>query len=122
MISLKDLIGSELEKIEGLNDSITTGYPQQWSKFPIVVYQEETNQPHTITDNEEQLTTIGYKIDIWTKKTSTTSFSLEIDKVMTGLGFRRTNAVDQDEPNGLRHKVMRYRAVVSTDEKYIYHK
>lgn len=40
---------------------------------------------------------------------------------MAGLGFLRTSCSDVPDPSGLKHKQMRYEAIIDCDKQFIYH-
>lgn len=117
MINVKDIIYSELSKI--LNN-FSDAYPQSWSDLPAVQYIEEDNKVEEFTDEKEQSSYIRYRIDIWDNK-STSETACNIDGVMSKLGFLRTYCADVPDPSGLKHKQMRYEAIIDCDKKFIYH-
>lgn len=117
MINVKDIVYSKLSKvIQNVSDS----YPQQFSELPAVQYVEEENKVEEFTDDKEQSSYIRYRIDIWDNK-STSQTAVEIDGVMSALGFLRTSCSDVPDPSGLKHKQMRYEAIIDCNKKYIYH-
>lgn len=116
MINIKPLILKELNKIyENVNDT----YPSDWSTFPVIQYIEEDNKIHTKTDDKEQLTYIRYKIDIWNNR-STSDIAKAVDEVLSSLGLIRIQCLDAPEPNQLKHKVMRYEAVIDVNNMRVY--
>lgn len=117
MINVKDIVYLKLsEVIQNVSDS----YPQQFSELPAVQYVEEENKVEEFTDGKEQSSYIRYRIDIWDNK-STSQTAVKIDDVMSTLGFLRTSCSDVPDPSGLKHKQMRYEAIIDCNKKYIYH-
>ncbi len=117
MINVKDIIYKELSKtIENISDA----YPQDWASLPAVQYVEEENKVHDYTDDKEQSSFIRYRIDIWDNK-STSKTACDVDDVMAKLGFLRTNCADVPDPSGLKHKQIRYEAIIDCDKQFIYH-
>lgn len=117
MINVKDIVYKELsQKIENVSDS----YPQQFSQLPAVQYVEEENRVEEFTDDKEQSSYIRFRIDIWDNK-STSQTAVDIDDTMSTLGFLRTSCSDVPDPSGLKHKQMRYEAIIDCKKQYIYH-
>lgn len=119
MINIKPIIKKALD---GICSNVVDGYPNDWEKFPIVAMKEEKNSPHTITDDEEQISTIRYKLDVWTMNESASSLVMEIDKKISMLGLRRIFCEDAPEMRrGLKHKVLRYEGHVDVNNMRVYH-
>lgn len=117
MINVKDIVYSNLSKVcENLSDL----YPQSFVELPAVQYVEEENRVNEYTDDKEQSSYIRFRIDIWDNK-STSNLAVEIDEVMAMLGFYRSSCSDVPDPSQLKHKQMRYEAIIDCDKKYIYH-
>ena len=117
MINVKDFVYSKLsKKFKNVSDV----YPQSWVDLPAVQYVEEENKPDEFTDDKEQSSFIRYRIDIWDNK-STSQTACDVDEVMAGLGFLRTYCSDVPDPSGLKHKQMRYEAIIDCNKKFIYH-
>lgn len=116
MINIKPIVKKELDKVStNVNDT----YPSNWTTFPVVQYVEEENKTHTKTDNEEQLAYVRYKIDIWHNR-STSDTAVAVDEILSALGLIRTQSLDVPEPSQLKHKVMRFEAIVNVKEMSIY--
>lgn len=119
MINVKPIIKKILETI---CDCVFDGYPTEWENFPIIGIQEENNTPHTITDDEEQIANIRYRIDVWTYNESSSKLSMDVDEKMTSLGLVRTFGADAPEiRQGLKHKVLRYEGDVDVHTFHVYH-
>lgn len=116
MINVKDIIYKEISKIYDLSDS----YPQSWTDLPAIQYTEEENNVYEYTDDIEQLSYIRYRFDIWDNK-STSVTACNIDEKMAMLGFKRTSCQDVPDPSGLKHKLMRYEAIIDCNKEFIYH-
>ncbi|MDU4671774.1 MAG: hypothetical protein E6Y30_06865 [Finegoldia magna] len=117
MINVKPLIYKELAKIA---TNVTDTYPADWETFPVVIYLEEENKPHEWLDNGvEETTYLRYKVDIFDKE-STSNIAVEVDKVFSSLGLKRTMAQDMPDPSNLRHKVMRFEGIYDPDTNIVY--
>lgn len=117
MINVKDIIYEDLANVLS---NVSDSYPQQWTNLPAVQYVEEENKVEEYTDNMEQLSYIRYRIDIWDTK-STSATACAIDAVMSGRGFLRISCSDVPDPSGLKHKQMRYEAIIDCEMQSIYH-
>ena len=117
MINVKDIVYQELSAVL---DNVSDAYPQNFSDLPAVQYVEEENKVNDFTDGKEQLSYIRFRIDIWDNK-STSQAACSIDDVMATLGFLRISCSDVPDPSGLKHKQMRYEAIIDCKKKYIYH-
>lgn len=102
-------------------DNVNDCYPSDWATFPVVQYTEEDNREHTvISDNVESKSYLRYKIDIWTKKESTSSITALINQKLRALGFQRTQCTDAPDPSGLKHKIMRFECVIDNKTECVY--
>lgn len=115
MINIKDQVYAQLE---GVLDNVTDTYPSNWANLPAVQYTEEDNSVAEWTDNEEQISHVAYRIDIWDSK-STSKTALDIDRVLASFGLKRVSCRDLDDTSGLRHKQMRYEAYYDNDFIYL---
>lgn len=118
MIDVKKIIFKELKKV---SENVSDTYPDDWKKFPCVQFLEEENIPHEITDDQERMSYIRYKVDIW-DKVSTTSAALKINAVFAALGLNRTSSVDVPEQTYLKHKAMRFEGIVDHDTLLVFQK
>ena len=101
MINVKDQVyAALLEKLNNVSDS----YPKDW---------EEDNKVYEFTDKEEK-SFCRYRIDIWDNK-STSRAALAVDEALAGLGLKRTQCMDVDDPSGLKHKIMRYEVIIDNE-------
>lgn len=117
MINVKDQVYSALlENLEYVTDS----YPKSWTDLPAVQYMEEENKVVEYTDLKEDKAYCRYRIDIWHNR-STSETALLVDKAMAGLGLKRTQCTDVDDPSGLKHKLMRYEMVIDVETQMVYH-
>ncbi len=120
MINVKSFIYDALCKA---CQNVSDAYPTNWANLPAVQYMEEENNVHTWTDDKEQMSYVRYRIDIW-DNVSTSSMAMAIDKEISKLGLERTFCQDVDDPSHLKHKVLRYEAIIeekSDGEIYVYH-
>lgn len=119
MINIKPIITTALETV---CDNVCDGYPSNWERFPIIAMEEENNVPHTITDDLEQISTIRYKIDIWTFNESASELAIAVEEVLSNLGLVRTFGADAPElRQGLKHKVLRFEGDIDTHTMHVYH-
>lgn len=117
MINVKDIVYAELsKKFENLSDQ----YPQSFSNLPAVQYVEEENHVYEFVDDKEESSYIRFRVDIW-NNVSTSQNAVDVDDVMARLGFKRISCGDVPDPSGLKHKQMRYEAIIDCDKKFIYH-
>lgn len=120
MINVKDLIYKALCHA---NTNVSDAYPSNWSALPAIQFMEEENKVHTWTDDKEQISYVRYRIDIW-DNVSTSSMAMAVDDEISKLGLERTFCQDVDDPSHLKHKVLRYEAILeenSDGEIYVYH-
>lgn len=115
MKNVKDQIYAALAAVF---DNVSDQYPSSWVNLPAVQYVEEDNKVHERTDREEKAY-VRYRIDIWDTK-STSQAALKVDEALSALGLIRTTCQDAPDPSGLKHKLMRYEAIIDmwTDEVY----
>lgn len=117
MINVKDIVYKGLVEV---CEDVSDAYPQDWSKAPKVQYVEEENRVNEWGDDSELSSYIRYRVDIW-HNVSTSQTAVEVDKVMTKLGFKRTGCSDVPDPSGFKHKQMRYEAIIDCNKEFIYH-
>lgn len=116
MINFKPEIVKILKKVD---KNVVETFPSDWSKFPILVYEEENNTPHTIATEGECLTLLRYRIEIYSNN-STSEIKGKIDELMTKRGFTRIMSLDSNDLQGRRHSVMRYEGVIDLKDNKIY--
>lgn len=116
MINLKPEI---VKLLKTVNENVVDTFPDDWTKFPILVYEEENNTPYTTTAEGESRTLLRYRIEIYSK-TSTSPFKAKIDEVMTKRGFTRAMCLDTNDLGGRRHTIMRYEGVIDLLDNKIY--
>ena len=109
MINVKDIVYKELSKV---SENASDAYPHNWSMLPAVQFVEEENKVEEFTDDKEQSSYI---------RNSTSQIACDVDDVMTTLGFLRTSCSDVPDPSGLKHKQMRYEAIIDCKKHFIYH-
>lgn len=120
MINVKDKV---YEALSTVCKNVSDTYPVNWGELPAIQYVEEDNKVVEWTDNKEQKSYVRYRIDVWDQK-STTSATLAVDACIAALGLERIFCQDVDDPSHLKHKVIRYEAVLEEQddgEIYVYH-
>lgn len=120
MINVKDQVYEALCKAcKNVSDS----YPTNWSDLPAVQYMEEDNRVTEWTDDCEQKSYVRYCIHVW-DNVSTSAQTLAIDKEMAALGLERIACQDVDDPSHMKHKVIRYEAILEENPDgtiFVYH-
>lgn len=111
MKNVKDQVFDALAKVF---DNVTDQYPKEWANFPTLQYVEEENKDHEHTSDGECKSYVRYRVDIWHNK-STSESALDVDKALTALGLVRTSCSDVPDPSGLKHKQMRYEAIIDME-------
>lgn len=115
MKNVKDQVFAALDAVF---NNVTDQYPGNWSDLPAVQYVEEDNKVYEHTDKEEKAY-VRYRVDIWDNK-STSEAALRVDKALSGLGLVRILCQDAPDPSNLKHKVMRYEAVIDMGSDQVY--
>lgn len=110
-------------------DHVSDLYPQSWANLPAIQYTEEENRVSERTDEGEVKSYVRYRVDIWDNK-STSKSALMVDEALgvpidrmkdgTAFGLSRTSCADTPDPSGLKHKQMRYEAVIDNENDFIY--
>lgn len=116
MINKKEEIYNKLLQV-CKNTSDT--YPQDWVNYPSVQFLEEENTPQEVVDKKEMQSYLRYKIDIWSKE-STSNLAIAINDVFFNMGMFRTTSVDFAEPNGLKHKVMKFEGILDIQSDIVH--
>ncbi len=111
----KELVAQALSTIKGA--TVAASYSIAMKQFPSILYAEVVNVP--ISKGVEARTQLAYSIDIYSDK-STTELAHAVDEALTGLGLKRGQCMDVDDPSGLRHKNMKYTGVYDANTKRIY--
>ncbi len=75
-------------------------------RYPVVVYREISNVPALSADNQEKQFRCTYQISIATKDDEYGALETTVERVMTGLGFRRLDA--GDILDGVFFRVLRF--------------
>lgn len=120
MINVKDKVYAALQTVF---DNVSDVYPTNWGILPALQYCEEDNKVVEWTDDKEQKSYVRFRVDVW-DQASTTKAALDVDKAISKLGLKRTMCADVEDPSHLKHKVMRYEAVleeIEDGEIFVYH-
>lgn len=109
--------------------NVTDQYPNNWANLPAVQYTEEENKVYEHTDEGETKSYVRYRVDIW-HNSSTSQAAAAVDSAIgkpmvvsegsEPLGFVRTGCQDAPDPSGLKHKIMRYEAIIDMENDYVY--
>lgn len=116
MINVKDQISAALLEV---SSNVTDAYPTSWEEDVTIQLTEEENNVFEYVDGRESKSYLRYRIDIWSRK-STSNTTLEVDKKVSALGLKRTSCQDMNEEN-IKHKQMRYEGIIDNDTEMVYH-
>ncbi|WP_404989284.1 hypothetical protein [Clostridium culturomicium] len=116
MINVKEQVYAAIKSIA---KNVSDSYPADWLNLPAIQYVEEDNKVHEFTDGKEDKSYVRYRVDIWHNR-STSQCALDVDKSLAKLGLRRTFCQDVPDASLLKHKVMRYEAIVDNDTEFTY--
>ena len=117
MINVKDKVYKALCEV---NNNVSDCYPRNWEQDVAIQYMEEDNKVVEFTDGEEQKAYVRYRIDIWSRR-STSVIAVQVDKAIAALGLKRTQCMDVEDPSGMKHKQMRYEMVIDVNTLAVYH-
>ncbi len=117
MINVKDEVYAALCTVV---ENVTDHYPNSWEQDVAIQYMEEDNKVVEYTDMKEQKAYVRYRIDVWSRK-STSAVAVAVDAAVAKLGLLRTQCLDVDDPSGMKHKQMRYEMVIDVETKQVYH-
>lgn len=115
MTNVKDEV---YDVIKDLCSNVGDSYPKLIGDIPAIEYTEEENKVYDFTDNEEQSSYVRYRFDIW-DKVSTSNLSVALDNKVSKLGLKRIQCMDIDDPNGLKHKQLRYEGIVDCETHFV---
>lgn len=122
MKNVKDQVYKALADTFG-EDHVTDTYPKDWAVLPAVEYTEEDNSvyEHTFEGEmpHEDKSRVRYKVDIWHNQ-STSAAAIQADTALSALGLKRIACGDVPDPSGLKHKVMRYAAIIDCESDRVY--
>lgn len=108
---MKNMKPEIVKMLESVCPTVFESYPDYWTKFPVLTYEEEQNQPYTLTTAGEAQTLYRYRVDIWTQNESTSALKSALIEKMADAGWHRTNSVDLNDGKGIKHTVIRFEAV-----------
>lgn len=115
MINYKPQIVNILKEV---SDNVVESWPEDWETLPVIIYEEEANQPYQFEAQGESLTILRYRIDIYSKN-STSALKLKINAYMQEIGMLRVSSADINQ-EGMRHTQMRFEGVVDSKNNKIY--
>ncbi|MFM1581212.1 hypothetical protein ABGF48_03275 [Helcococcus bovis] len=115
MINFKPELVTLLKQV---NNNVAESWTDEWTRTPIIIYEEEANEPYTLATKGEVLTLLRYRIDIYSKS-STSSLKLAINDKLTERGFTRLQSIDNNDENW-RHSIMRFEGVIDLTTKKIF--
>lgn len=116
MFDIKPTVITLLSSIPGV--TVSDAYPADFNKLPHISFYENGNtDPLRIKSGP--LSEIAVQIDIWHNR-STGTLAAAVDEKMNSIGFRREFAADVPDPDGIKHKTMRFRGVVDSRNELVY--
>ena len=115
MYNAKNQVANKLAEIPGVN--VAASYAQGMKSIPCIIYSERNNSQKYA--GKERLINVVYVIDIY-HTTSTSSLADAVNLKMSELGLARDFCTDLDDPEGLRHKNMRFKGVIDTKTELVY--
>ncbi len=102
------VIGPVLQAIPGVK-CVTSDWPEAWKNLPSITINEASNLPAVEYGDREYATELEYYIRVWSRTgAEKAAIASLVDDAMTGLGYERTMAYDDDNAD-VRQKAMRYR-------------
>lgn len=116
---MKNIKDEVYERLRTGFENVSDQYPKEWTVLPAVQYTEEENKVYEHTDEGETKSYVRYRVDIWHNR-STSEATLKADAVLAKYGLVRTMCQDAPDPSGLKHKVMRYEAIIDMENDYLY--
>lgn len=122
MINQKPLVYEKLKELQEektVKDVCEEG-KQDWSKLPSITYMELGNEPSDYGDDEEYLSALAIKVDVWGLSSSEVSkISIQVVKKMKQLGYERTLYLDVNDNNSKqKHKTIRFEKEECLEEDY----
>lgn len=118
MINFKPEIVKVLKHV---HSNVVESYPNDWANLPVIIYEEEENVPYWIQTSGENLTSLRYRIEIYSNS-STSELKTRINEELTKLGFTRSFATDTNDLGDRRHTTLRYEGVYNKQNNKIYKK
>lgn len=110
MIDVTGDVVTALKTIKGT--SVEYQQPKKTAKYPVITYYEAGNVPDTSADDAEYTSLIAIMVDVWAATAGKMAdIALEVDRVMTSIGFVRRMAYELPDPSGKYRKTMRYEIV-----------
>ncbi len=118
MINKKDQVYAAIKDI---TENVTDTFPKNFATLPAIQYCEEDNKVNQWANNREMSSYVRYKFDLW-DNVSTSAMAVELDSRISGLGLKRIQCTDIDDPNGFKHKIMRYEGIIDMRTERVVHK
>ena len=121
MINQKPIVYKKLKELqdEGTVKDLCEESKQNWSKLPCVTYMELGNEPSDYGDDEEYLSALAIKADVWgTSSSEVSQIAMQVVKKMKELDYERTLYLDVNDSNSKqKHKTMRFEKEESLEEE-----
>lgn len=118
MINYKPTVYNALKS---LTEHVYDEYPASVNKWPVIIYADENNTPYTITSEGERFSEIRFRIEIHSGNEKTTDLMLEVNEVMTQLGFKRIFNQENVDSNGRKMRTMRFEAKIDNKDRRLYY-
>lgn len=117
MYDIKPKVNDLLEGIVG-EDNVSDSYPDSFESLPYISFYE-LNNDDVYKISEELYTEIVIQIDIWHNR-SAGALARQVNDVMNSIGLKRDFARDIQDPSGIKHKTMRFKAKINNRTKIMY--
>lgn len=112
MINQKPIVYAKLKEMqdENLVKDVCEEGKQDWSKLPCITYMELGNEPSDFVDDEEYISSLAIKADVWgTSSSEVSKIAMQVVKKMQEIGYQRTSYLDVNDSNSKqKHKTMRF--------------
>ena len=101
---------SELASLLGQNGEILSAYPDEVTKFPVIIYEDSNQRDVAFSDNLPQGTAASVRIHIFTKAVSGYATTTTLGKIVHDI-FRTdywscTANTEISEDNNVKHRIM----------------
>lgn len=116
MYDVKPDVNAVLSAIPGV--TVSDAYPASFNDLPHISFYEIANTD-PLKIKLSPLSDVAVQVDIWHNR-STGVLAAAVDQQLGSLGLRREFAADVPDPDGIKHKTMRYRGVVDTRNNLVY--
>ena len=101
---------SELAALLGQNGEILSAYPDEVTKFPVIIYEDSNQRDIAFSDNLPNGTSASVRIHIFTKAlngySTTTAFGKVIHNLFRSDFWTQTANTELSEDDNVKHRIM----------------